>query len=252
MARKLKDIEVDEISLVDAAATRKKFFIKKQKERKSMEKLIDLLKAFFGEDFTDEDIAKAKDIPEEVQKGFHDALNILNEYKGDFPQDILGAITVVTKQAATGQVEKEVEKEIDFLAELIDTEKAGAKLSKATLEQLKKIQSIIEGMIGTKEKSLKKEGDEKLSAETVARLEKLDRMEKEEAERKEKEKSDKEQKLQQEIEDLKKQVKDLAKTKGTKKSLKDEPEEDEKKKSKEDEDTPSWPTFTRKKEEDED
>ena len=249
MARKLKDIEVDEISLVDAAATRKTFFIKKQKERKSMDKLIELLKAFFGEDFTDEDIAKAKEIPEGIQKEFHDALNILNEYKEDFPQDILGALTIVAKRAATGQVEKEVEKEIDILAEMIDAEKAGAKLSKATLEQLKKIHAIIEGMIGMKEKGLKKEGDEKLTPETIARLEKLEAMEKAEAERKEKEKSDKEQKLQEEIDNLKKEVEKLGKTKGTKKSLTEEPEEPEKKTGKDDF---KWTTFTAKKEEDED
>ena len=255
MARKLKDIEVDEISLVDAAATRKTFFIKKQKERKSMEKLIELLKSFFGDEFTDEDIAKAKEIPEDTQKGFHDALNILNEYKPDFPQDILGAITVVAKQAATGQVEKEVEKEVDILAEMIDAEKAGAKLSKATLEQLKKIHAIIEGMIGVKEKGLKKSGDEKLSPETIARLEKLDAMEKDEAEREKKEKSDKEKKLQDEIDNLKKEVEKLGKTKGIKKSLTDEPEEDEKtkkKKTDKEDEIPEWPSFTKQAEVDED
>ena len=62
MPRKLKEIEADEVSLVDKAANKTKFFILKRS--KLMDEFIKILKQWFGEDvLTDEEIAKAKELP---------------------------------------------------------------------------------------------------------------------------------------------------------------------------------------------
>jgi hypothetical protein len=148
MPRKLSDIEVDEVSLVDAAANRKKFAIIKRRHQME-EELITLIKAMV-DGVKDEDLEKAKQIPEEASKALKGALTILNKYKGDFPPDVLDAIKTLTKYASYGygypqKRDDELSKE--------DIEKLGAKLSKATLEQLKAAKDII-GAIDLK--SLKK------------------------------------------------------------------------------------------------
>ncbi|NVM21425.1 MAG: hypothetical protein HWN68_06560 [Desulfobacterales bacterium] len=176
MPRRLKDLEVEEISLVDSAATRKQFYIVKRRNQQ-MEEFVELLKSFLGEDeITDEDIEKANKVPEAALKAIKGAVNILNKYKADFPPEILNALKTLTKYAAYGYPSKRVEK-VD-LSDLLDVEKAGAKLSKATVEELKKVLKIIESIIGEREKEVKKTYGE-LPADVVAQLEELRAMKEE-------------------------------------------------------------------------
>jgi len=227
--RKLKEIVIDELSLVESAANRKKFFIKKEKE---MEKFIELLKGLFKEEgLTEEDIAKAKELPDESVEAITGALNAIEVYSDSFPPEFMKAQLTLLKHASCGRVVEKAElTDEDFSKYLIENiEKVGASLSKATRAQIERIRDICAKMLGAKDE--KKKGDdeeEKLSTETLDKLDKLERMEKEEADRKEKEKSEKS------VEDIKVLIKDsidealkpILKEKGISKKLKDQDKED--------------------------
>jgi len=155
MARKLKDLDIEEISLVDAGAVRKTFYIKKQ--RRSLMDLIDILKDMLGPDteLSDDEVKKAKELTEDAAKAIAGALKILNKYKDDMPDDVLAAIKTLAKYASYGYPAKK-SADVDFVVELTDIEKAGARLSKATIEELKKAIEILRGIIGEREENLKK------------------------------------------------------------------------------------------------
>ncbi len=103
MARKLRDMEIDEISLVDKAATGKKFMIIKSSEVIQLEKIADLIEEFsdeiFDETFARGDFEK-KDIPQNVKDKLKVALEALNKYKGDFPENLTTAIKLLLKFVA--------------------------------------------------------------------------------------------------------------------------------------------------------
>jgi len=223
-ARKLKDIDVEEISLVDSAATFKKFFITKR--RNEMKKFKEILAKFFGDKLEEEAITKAEGIDEDAQKAIGDALNIFEEYKDDFTPDVLGAIMTVAKLALTP--EEKVE-EPDFVAELTSLEKAGARLSKATIAQLKKIGEIVAGMIGAAEKALNKGGDDddELSPEMVAKLEKLKAYEDAEIEAEKQADLDAKKDTDKKIDDLTKEIEKLKKQKIKKKGLDSDDDDDD-------------------------
>jgi len=231
MPRKLKDIDVAEISLVDNAANQLKFFILKR--RQQMDEFIKLLKSFMGEDdeefkLSEEDIAKAEKLDEKAIKAIQGALNILNKYKDVYPTDILKAIKTLTKYASYGYSYPATKSE-DIIEELTDVEKAGRKLSKATIEQLRKALEIIRGLIKEKEDDITK--GEKLPPEVVEKLEKLAEYEKAEKERIEKERIEKEKKQEEFIKELKERIEKLEKSKGIKKSI-DGQDDDDKDKDK--------------------
>jgi len=230
MPRKLKDIDVAEISLVDNAANRKKFYIVKR--RRQMDEFIKLLKSFMGEDddefkLSEEDIAKAEKLDEKAIKAIQGALNILNKYKDVYPNDVLTAIKTLTKYAAYGYsypAKKSLTEE-ELIEELTDVEKAGRKLSKATIEQLKKAMEIIQSLIEEKEEDITK--GHKLPPEIVKKLEKLAEYEKAEKERIEKERIEKEKKQEELIKELKERVEKLEKSKGIKKSIDGQDDDDD-------------------------
>ena len=165
MPRKLKEIEADEVSLVDKAANKTKFFILKRS--KLMDEFIKILKQWFGEDvLTDEEIAKAKELPTEVVEAAKSALENLSEHKDVYPDDYLDALNVVVKGALIERkitVTDETEFDIEKLTE--------EQFSKATLKQLKKLKEIVDGLLKAKEDTTKSKDGEKLSDEMVAKLE---------------------------------------------------------------------------------
>lgn len=134
-----------------------------------MKKLIEILKSLFGEDLKDEEIAKAKGIKEDALDARTEHLETISEFFDDFPPDSQPAILAISKEYAFPEViEKKVEEKIDFLAELLDVKKAGARLSKATMAQLKKIYDTIAGMMKVGEEKLGKSTDgDKVSAEML-------------------------------------------------------------------------------------
>lgn len=241
MPRKLFDIDVEEITLCESAANRKKFFIKKSEEK--MEEFIEELKKFMAEDdedvekvLTEEDIEKANKLSDAAIKAIKGALNILNKYKADMPDDVLAAIKALAKYAAYGYpaakgdekggIEKTDEELLTEAVETVakvaetDVEKAGKMLSKTTAEQIKKAIEILSKLVETQEEKVKKA--EELPPEVARDLEELAALKK----FKEDTLREKEEARKQEIEDLKKEkeklekkVDELEKTKGEKKGI---------------------------------
>ncbi|MBA7485414.1 hypothetical protein ES707_20960 [subsurface metagenome] len=206
-----------------------------------MKEFIEELKKFMAEDDEDveaalekEDIEKAEKVPDKAMKAIKGALNILNKYKADMPDDVLSAIKTLAKYAAYG-----------YPAKMEDLDKAGAKLSKTTRDQLAKVLGLIKEspkaiamlkiLLGQEvEKAKGGDGDEKLSEETLAKLEKLaelEEAEKERIEKAEKEEAEKEEKEKQEVLE---RIEALEKKKGIKKSIDDPDEGDIKKKGADD------------------
>jgi len=277
MPRELVDIDVDEISLVDVPAIRKKFLIIK-KDKKGMQKsadedqddsdienlikegklemkeLIEIYKSLTNdqEDFTEGQLELLKKLSDEAVNAIKGALNILNKYKGDFSKDLQDAVALLAKYAAKPYPYPYPAKKSDE-----DLEKAGRKISKDTLEAIKKAIGILNSLLakgeGTKEaisilsdllseeekKALKKadqekertdkekERDEKFDSAIKGATETIEKLEKDLGE---KDKS---------ITELTKRLETLEKAKGTKKQIEGQDEDDgDVKKS----DKP-WPSF---------
>lgn len=235
MPRKLKEIEADEVSLVDKAANKTKFFILKRS--KLMDEFIKILKQWFGEDvLTDEEIAKAKELPTETVEAATSALESLSEHKDVYPDDYLDALNMIIKGALIERkitVTDETEFDIEKLTE--------EQFSKATLKQLKKLKEIVDGLLKAKEETTKSKDGEKLSDEVVAKLEELDEYKRKEKEAAEKTAADEKKKEQEEIQKLKDDIEELKKKRGVKKGI----EGQEGGKEDDDEDTPKWTSLTK-------
>ncbi len=254
MPRKLKDIDVDEISLVPEAANRKTFFILKRRNLMDEE-----LKALLSEFFDDEDVAeiekmatevadvddveKQKKLSQQALNAIKGAFNMLNKYKADLPDDLAGALKTLAKYAAA--------KAYPYpYPQKAKVDKAGAKLSKATREQLAKILALLKEspkaiamlktLLGQEvEKADDDDGQEGLSPEVEAKLAKLAEYEKAEKEQLEKDAKEKAEAEKKAKEDLEKRVEALEKKKGIKKSI-DGQEDDA---DDEDEKDDNWPSL---------
>lgn len=226
MPRKMYDIDVDEITLTGSTANRKQFFIKKSKEI-SMDKFIELLKGFVededGDELTKEEIAKAETLAKEPKEIIENALNTFEEYRESMPDDLLAATRILVKQASLVDVPTITKEAL---------EKAGAALSKANKAALTKVLDFLKGstpaiaslqaLLGLKvEKTAHVVDDdgEKLSDETVAKLEELEQFKKAETERIEKEEEEKKEKDDEEKQELKDRIEALEKGKPVKKSI---------------------------------
>ena len=185
MARKIYDINIDEITLCKSPANRKKFFIKKSKEE-PMKEFIEVLKKFVAEEdedvekaLTKEQVAKAEKVSDKEAKALKGALDIVSQYE-DIPDELEGAIMILVKQASFDY--PEIEEELG---------KAGAKLSKTTQAQIKsaldhikdgpKAIEILKTLLGEKVEDTKKTDDgkeENLSVETLAKLEEYEELKK--------------------------------------------------------------------------
>lgn len=216
-----------------------------------MKEFIEELKKFMAEDDEDiegalekEDIEKAEKVPDVAMKAIKGALNILNKYKKDMPDDVLAAIKTLAKYAAYGYPAAKQE----------DLDKAGAKLSKTTRDQLAKILGLLKEspkainmlktLLGQEvEKDEGGDGDEKLNPETLAKLEEYKELKKAKEEELTKEA---EQKQEEKIVGIiNKALKDANLKEIPKKKSIDDPGEGDKKKIKkgaDDEDEDQWPS----------
>jgi hypothetical protein len=168
--RKLKDIKLREVSFVETPATRKPFLFFKsasgehetdeeQEEVEIMDKeLKELLEAFLDEKIEDDDdIEKAEKLTEKVVNAIKEALKILNEYKDALPDDAKKAVDTLVKYATTKYpypkpYKKSKEEESDL-------EKAGKKLSKATMEKLLAMRKLIDELLPDDIKKMAEEID---------------------------------------------------------------------------------------------
>jgi len=105
--RRLQNIDVNEISLVDSAATGKKFMIIKSAEvTNTMRELEELLNEFNPEGNEIEILRKAKDkLPKEMLDELTKTYKVLVKYKDDFPDDLTEAIKILGKYASYGYPE---------------------------------------------------------------------------------------------------------------------------------------------------
>ena len=126
--RRLRDIEVDEISLVDVPATKHKFMIVKSAEViNTMEELEKLLNQFNPEGYEVELLRKAKDkLPKEMLNELTKAYKALVKYKDDLPSDLKEGIDILGKYASYGYPEgKGIKKSVSWptiTAQLFGTE----------------------------------------------------------------------------------------------------------------------------------
>lgn len=240
MPRKMYDIDVDEITLTGSTANRKQFFIKKSKE-KIMDKFIEVLKGFVededGDELTAEEIKKAEALAKEPKEIIENALNTFEEYRESMPDDLLAATRILVKQASLVDVPTITKEAL---------EKAGAALSKANKAALTKVLDFLKGstpaiaslqaLLGLKVEKTQQVVDddgEKLSDETVAKLEELEQFKKTEKERIEKEEKEEKEKAETEKKELEDRIEALEKQKGIKKSI-DKKGDDDKDKDKKD------------------
>ena len=102
--RHLRDIDIEEISLVSKAATRKKFYIvKNQGGVNTMEELEKLINELNPDGNEIEVLRKAKDkLPKEMLDELTKAYKPILKYKDDFPDDLLEAIKILGKYASYG------------------------------------------------------------------------------------------------------------------------------------------------------
>ena len=105
--RRLQNIDVDEISLVDFAATGREFMIIKSAEvTNTMRELEELLNEFNPDGNEIEVLRKAKDkLPKEMLDELTKAYKAILKYREDFPDDLTEAIKVLGKYASYGYPE---------------------------------------------------------------------------------------------------------------------------------------------------
>jgi len=224
LARKLKDIEIEEISLCDAASNRKTFYILKRRKEMDNE-----LKELFEDWFDEEELTEVNDeleilkgddkekiekIKDATIKALKGAVNILNKYKADLPDDALKALKTLAKYASYGYGYPEKKEASDEVKKAI----AVASLSKSTIEKIEKIIDELKDLINKGVKKSKSE-DGEISDEIQAKLEKLAELEEKEKKAIEKAKEEAEKKEKEEREELLKRIERLEKTKGIKKSI---------------------------------
>lgn len=102
--RRLQNIDVDEISLVDFPATRRKFMIIKSAEvTNTMRELEELLNEFNPDGNEIEVLRKAKDkLPKDMLNELTKAYKALVKYKDDLPSDLKEGIDILGKYASYG------------------------------------------------------------------------------------------------------------------------------------------------------
>jgi len=207
------------------------FYLSKSLEvKKGMKDLKEQLKDLLGEDFSEEEFEKAqKKLDEKVVNALKGALNILNKYKGDFPDELKKAVGILAKHAGYGnsaQKSKEPYKLEEVLEVLEKThlEKAGAKLSKNTREQ---IQKAIDALKKLLDADLKKgEGDGELKKELEEIKESIKKLGE----------KGKDEDLKKELDKITKRLETIEKAKGIKKSIDGDEDGDGKEK-------PKWSGF---------
>lgn len=223
--RKLKDIDVAEISIVDSAANRKKFFITKRRLQPMLEKLFEILKSWMPEGkITDDQIEAIKKMGEDKIEPLADALTCFEEFKDSFTPKFEESVKTLIKRSLLEPFAVEAE-EIDFVEELSDLEKAGKRFSKTTIAQLRKIKEVIEKLLVEETEKVDKTKD--LPTDVIEQLAELKAMKKTDAENEKKK-----EKLEMVQEIAKLVVKEI-KPKGKKTSLDvDAPDDDDDDKTK--------------------
>jgi len=280
MTRKLKDIELHEVSLVDKAANKKKFLFFKQEGKptpaKKLKKKINIVidsdgtiggtKIAINKDeienmrdfnfsfWSNEDTSRAVScsyskvigtedgfsrsetfylskgdtkMDEKIQEQLHEyfgkdekidfekaednaavvkALETVNEYREDFPDDLKASVGMIAKQAGLYAPSQKVEKKEDKT----DVEKAGAKLSKDTLKKIQDALDALKSILPElKENTEKRDEVEKVIEDVTKRLDNIEK----------KKEDDTQSKLAATLNEISKRLEVVEKGTGIKKSV---------------------------------
>ena len=241
-AKQLSNLEIDEISLVDVPAIRKKFVIiksgkkfgknqdnfhkKNEKEvTKMLEKLIEIFKKVNGlEEISDEQMEVLKALSEDDMKKYSESLEVIEKYKGELPDDLNKELSELAKFGVREIAKKEEDKK-----EEEDLEKAGKKLSKDTLNVIASAVKELGGIAKTVEdlaNLLPKEDTEKMAAEKKAKEDEDSKIAKA-IEKVKEELKEEITKKDESIEKLTEKVEELEKTSAGKQSLEEEGSDDD-------------------------
>jgi len=129
---KLTDMEIDEVSIVDKGANKKRFAIVKSEVETMDKELTEIIKAVVGDYQAD-------------SASLLDAVKTIQKYMDSYPEDLLGAVKEVLGKMLVEPEKPEVTKE-DVVTEE-DIEKAGRKLSAKTKAELKAIAEKIASLL---------------------------------------------------------------------------------------------------------
>jgi len=212
----------------DDGFSRSETFHLSKGDLKMDEKIEKQLKAYFGED-TEIDFEKAEENDVIIK-----SLETVNDYRGEFPDDLEKAIGIIAKQAGlyVPQKTEKTEKKDDKT----DLEKAGAKLSKETLKKIVEALAALKSILPQlAEKTEKKDDDKSEVEKEIEKITKaLEQLEKD------KEKGT-ESELTKALATLAERLATVEKNTGTKKSIdsQDDDEEEENKDIK-------WKSFQQK------
>jgi len=151
MARKLINMKINEVSLVNFAANKRKFAIIKMKGCKMTDELKSLFAAFQGKELTDDEIKEVEKLDKEKLEEIEKSLTLLKRYKDDLPEDAVEAIGAIVKVAGgnTPEPKAEVKPDEDVTLDTIvemAVDKAGKKLSKETKAILDRVVKGIEDL----------------------------------------------------------------------------------------------------------
>lgn len=154
----LRDADIEEISLVDLPANRKKFLFIKQKEKKM--NLSEIYKSLTGKDMPE---SIEKQIPAEHQNEIVDALAVLEKYKEDFPEELAKAISALIEYAVakapypypypakTGRMAK-VYEILESLKDKDELQKEDGDLSEETKNRLLELVAAIDNIVKVEKK----------------------------------------------------------------------------------------------------
>lgn len=252
MSRELTNIDVKELSYVDKPAHKKAkvlFFKQADKAGKPGNKKLlskgdfqmnpkikEQLEKYFGED-AEVDFEKAEE-NDVITK----SLETVNEYRGEFPDDLKKAVGVIAKQAGFCDtvISKMVEKK-----DKKDIEKVGAKFSKETLSKLNDLVVAIKALeeVLPKEKTEKSDKDSGKESELKKTITELTKsIEKLEG----KKDDDSKDELTKALTELTKRLEVIEKGTGLKKSVEGQDNDND---NDNDSDKKTWPSFSDKKKE---
>jgi len=225
-----KDVEIE-----DGFKRSETFYLSKSNvevKKEMNEELKKQLQDYLG-DNAQVDFEKAEEPSEKVIEVIKGALKLVNEYKGDFPDDLAKAVGTLGKYASYGYgypVQKSDDKKEEGK---VKVEKAGAKLSKTTMEAIRKVIDSLSKLVEPVQKVEKDSGDDddakgelgeiKKGLETL--IEKLEKKDEGDA--------------KTELAELKKRLETVEKAKGIKKSLDGDGDEEGIEKGKK-----KWPSIT--------
>ncbi len=145
MARRLLDLDIHEVSLVNQPANMRRFLVIKRHQESEMDELKQLIEVFSGKKLDDEVVSEGLDAAsaEILTK----QMTLLSEYRDDLPVDVVKAISLMCHQAAFGIIKADEEPEKpdmsveDLVGQVVDA--AATKFAEGNQEALSKIETVL-------------------------------------------------------------------------------------------------------------